>query len=159
MLLIKETANTTFLFDCFKRTVSSLLGVRAVLSYTSNFTRGSCSQTLATIPSHGLASKMFNLGRPRSITSTIDRYLSLCTRRNRTATLSELRSFLAASFGMLVLWSTIRRRLHERGLYVRQPTIYNPFTSGHRRERLIWACQHVHKTRDQWRAGLFTDES
>ncbi|GFX33139.1 hypothetical protein TNCV_5043061 [Trichonephila clavipes] len=41
----------------------------------------------------------------------------------RTATPAELRSSLAASSGKLESRSTVRRRLHERSLYARQPAV------------------------------------
>ncbi|KFM73633.1 hypothetical protein X975_22664, partial [Stegodyphus mimosarum] len=48
-----------------------------------------------------------------------DRYLTLCARRNRTATPTLLRSSLAAATGKLASMSTMRRRIHENGLYAR----------------------------------------
>ncbi|GFW73626.1 hypothetical protein TNCV_1540811 [Trichonephila clavipes] len=53
----------------------------------------------------------------------------------------------------------MRRRLHEHDFYAKQPATRVPRLSRHRRERFQWARQHVHWTRDQWRAILFTDES
>ena len=56
--------------------------------------------------------------------------------------------------------STVRRRFHEGILlHARLRAICVPLTLRHRRERLQWACQHVHYMRDQWRIVLFTDES
>ncbi|GFU63659.1 transposable element Tcb2 transposase [Trichonephila clavipes] len=48
------------------------------------------------------------------------------TRRNITETPAELRFSLAASPGRLVSRSTVRRRLHECGLYSRRPAICIP---------------------------------
>lgn len=105
------------------------------------------------------ASRRFSQGRPTATTSADDRYLTLCARRNRTATPTQLLSSLAAATGRLVSTSTVRRRLHGGGLYARRPATCVPLTSRHRRDRLQWARQHVHWTPDQWRAVLFTDES
>ncbi|GBM32925.1 Transposable element Tcb1 transposase [Araneus ventricosus] len=105
------------------------------------------------------ASRKFSQGRPTATTSDDDRCLSLCARRNRTATPTQLRSSLAAATGRLVSMTTVHRRLHEGGLCARQPAICVPLTSRHGRERLRWAHQHVHWTPDHWRAILFTDES
>ncbi|GBM11377.1 hypothetical protein AVEN_13597-1 [Araneus ventricosus] len=106
------------------------------------------------------ASRRFSQGRPTATTSADDRYLSLCARRNRTATPTQLRSSLDAATGWLVSTSIVRRRLHEGDLYARQPAICVPLASRHRRERLRWAHQHVIWTPDQWRiVVLFTDES
>ncbi|KFM59724.1 hypothetical protein X975_12966, partial [Stegodyphus mimosarum] len=46
--------------------------------------------------------------------SADERYLTLCARRNRTATPALLRSSLAATTRKLVSTSTVRRRLHEK---------------------------------------------
>ncbi|KFM74108.1 Transposable element Tcb2 transposase, partial [Stegodyphus mimosarum] len=66
---------------------------------------------------------------------------------------------MAKSIGRLVSTSTVRRRLHEGGLYARLPAICVPLTSRHKRGHLQWTRKHVHWTPDQWRAVLFTDES
>ncbi len=50
----------------------------------------------------GSASRRFSQGRPYATTSANDRYLSLCARRNRTATPSEIRSSLTESSGRLL---------------------------------------------------------
>ncbi|GFX02405.1 transposable element Tcb2 transposase [Trichonephila clavipes] len=81
------------------------------------------------------------------------------TKEHRTGTSSELKSFLAASPRRLVSMSTRRGRPHERDLYARRQAICVSLTSCHRRDLLQWARHHVHWTRDQWRAVLFTDES
>ncbi|GBM43139.1 Transposable element Tcb1 transposase [Araneus ventricosus] len=87
------------------------------------------------------ASRRFSQGRRTSTTSADDRYLSLCARRNRIATSTQLRSSLAEATGKFVPTPTFRRSLHEGG------------------EEEGWVHQHVHWTPDQWRAVLFTDES
>ncbi|KFM60768.1 Transposable element Tcb1 transposase, partial [Stegodyphus mimosarum] len=86
-----------------------------------------------------------------------DRYLTLHSCRNRTASRTLLRSSLAAATERAVSTSTVRRRLHEGGLYARRPAICMLLMS--RRDHLHWARQHVHWTPNQWRAVLFKDES
>ena len=105
------------------------------------------------------ASRRFSQGRPSATASAYNRYLTLCARRNRTATRTLLRFSLAAANRRLVSTSSVRRRLHKGGLYVKQPAICVPLTSSHRRDRLEWARQHVHWTPDEWRAFLLKDES
>ncbi|GFS72502.1 transposable element Tcb1 transposase [Trichonephila clavipes] len=51
-------------------------------------------------------------GRPRSTTSADDRYVALCSRRNRTATSPELRCFLAASSGRRERMQWVRQHMH-----------------------------------------------
>ena len=104
------------------------------------------------------AFKRFSHGWPTATMSADDRYLTLCSHRNSTATLIFLRSSLAAATGRLVSMSTAHRRLYEGGLHAKRPAICMPLTSRHRRGRLQSARQHVHWTPDQWRAVLFTDE-
>ncbi|KFM60058.1 Transposable element Tcb2 transposase, partial [Stegodyphus mimosarum] len=103
--------------------------------------------------------RMFSQGQPTATMSTDDRYLALCARRNGTAIPTLLISSLPTATGRLGSMSTVRRRLHEGGLYARGPAICVPLTPRHRRDRLQWARQHLHWTPDQWRAVLFTDES
>ncbi|GBN31922.1 hypothetical protein AVEN_42474-1 [Araneus ventricosus] len=67
------------------------------------------------------AFRRFSQGRPTATTSADDRYLSLCAQRNRTATPIQLGSSLATATRRLA--STVRRRLHEGGLYARRPAI------------------------------------
>ena len=105
------------------------------------------------------SSRRFSQGRPSATASAYNRYLTLCARRNRTATRTLLRFSLAAASRRLVSTSSVRRRLHKGGLYVKQPAICVPLTSSHRRDRLEWARQHVHWTPDEWRAFLLKDES
>ncbi|GFV78066.1 hypothetical protein TNCV_2201 [Trichonephila clavipes] len=66
------------------------------------------------------------------------RYLPLSARRNRTAKPAELGSSIAASSRKLASRSTMRQRLHERGLYPKRAAIFVQVTSHHRRERLQW---------------------
>ena len=95
------------------------------------------------------AFRRFILGRSTATTSTDVRYLTLSARRYSTATPILLRSSLAAAAGRLVSMSTVRRRLHEGGVYARRPAICVPLMSRHRRDRLKWALQHVQRTPDQ----------
>ncbi|KFM74688.1 Transposable element Tcb2 transposase, partial [Stegodyphus mimosarum] len=104
-------------------------------------------------------SRRFSRGRPTATTNADDRYLTLCARRNPTATQILFRSSLAAATGRLVSTSTVLRRLHEGCVYARRPAICVPLTLRHRRDRSQWARQHVHWRSDQWRVVLFTDES
>ena len=105
------------------------------------------------------ASRRYSQGRPRATTVSEDRYVRLSARRSRTSTPTQLRAVLAAATGTQVSSTTIRRRLHEGGLYARRPAICVPLTARHRRDRLNWARMHVHWEQDQWRPVLFTDES
>ncbi|UYV78200.1 hypothetical protein LAZ67_16000464 [Cordylochernes scorpioides] len=54
---------------------------------------------------------------------------------------------------------TIRRRLHMKGLYARQPIICVPLTPPQKRVRELWRRQHFAWTPDEWSHVMFTDES
>ncbi|GFX22802.1 HTH_Tnp_Tc3_2 domain-containing protein [Trichonephila clavipes] len=77
-------------------------------------------------------SRSFNQGRPRATTNADDQYLSLCARKNRTTTPAELRFPLVASSVKLASRTTVRPRLHGRGLYVRRPAIWDSLMPRHR---------------------------
>ncbi|GBM21215.1 hypothetical protein AVEN_20783-1, partial [Araneus ventricosus] len=78
----------------------------------------------------------FSQGWLTTATSADDRHVSLCARRNRTATPTQLRSSLDATTGRLASTSTVGGRLHEGGLYARRPAICMPLMSRHGKERL-----------------------
>ncbi|GFX78451.1 retrovirus-related Pol polyprotein from transposon TNT 1-94 [Trichonephila clavipes] len=105
-----------------------------------------------------MEAERFSQGQSRTTTSADDRCFLLCAQSNKATTPAELRSSLTASSKRLLTRSIVRRRLHKCGFYARQLCICAPFTSRHRRERLQWARQHIHWTRDQWSAVLFAGE-
>ncbi|GFT58957.1 uncharacterized protein TNCV_185751 [Trichonephila clavipes] len=98
-------------------------------------------------------------GRPRTNTSTDDRYIQLTARRNRTENARQLqRQFLLAT-GRRVFSQTIRNRLHEGGLYARRPMVCIPLTPRHRAAQRRWAAEHRDWEQHDWSQVLFTDES
>lgn len=116
-----------------------------------------CSEALTTFSNHWFGHLRFSQGRTKAMTSTYDRYLKLCTRRNSKEISSYLRAPLTAATGRLAWTSAVRKRLHK-GVFSRSE-ISVPLTSRRQRECLIWAHQHVHWAADQWRHIFFTDES
>lgn len=105
------------------------------------------------------ASRSYSGGRPRVTSVRDDRYIRLTSRRNRSATATQVRAAAIAATGRPMSTSTVRRRLHEGGLYARRPVLCIPLTQFHKTARLRWAREHVNWTLDQWRSVLFTDES
>ncbi|GFV07667.1 HTH_Tnp_Tc3_2 domain-containing protein [Trichonephila clavipes] len=96
-------------------------------------------------------------GRPRTTTARDDRHLSIIARRNREAIAFSLSLYLYATTGTRVSRVTVSRRLHEKGLFSRRPTVCVALTSTNRRIRLAgcrqnrdWSMDHI---------VLFTDES
>ncbi|GBL90472.1 hypothetical protein AVEN_179403-1 [Araneus ventricosus] len=98
-------------------------------------------------------------GRPRATTATEDRYLSIITRRNRSATASQLSRDLYAATRTRVSRVTVSKRLHETWLFSRIPAVCVPLTSTNRRVHLAWCREHRDWSMDQWATVLFTDES
>ncbi|GBN43405.1 Transposable element Tcb2 transposase [Araneus ventricosus] len=97
-------------------------------------------------------------GRPR-VTPAEDRFLARLTRRRRSTTVPKLVAdhFVASERGISA--TTVRRCLHNAGLYARRPVVCVPLNGRQRRARLCWAREHVSWTRQQWTSVLFTDES
>ncbi|GFT22291.1 transposable element Tc1 transposase [Trichonephila clavipes] len=54
---------------------------------------------------------------------------------------------------------TVSKRLHERGLFARRPTVCVPLTFTNRRVPLAWRRQYRFWSMDQWVTVLFADES
>ncbi|GFW60352.1 transposable element Tcb2 transposase [Trichonephila clavipes] len=98
-------------------------------------------------------------GRPRTTTSTDDRYTQLTTRRNRTENATQLQRQLLSATGRRVFSQTVCNRLHEGGLYARRPMVCIPLTPRHRVARSRWAAEHRDWEQHDWSQVLFTDES
>ncbi|GBL74437.1 Transposable element Tcb2 transposase [Araneus ventricosus] len=95
-------------------------------------------------------------GRPRVTIPAEDRFLALSARRRRSTTAPQLVADHFVASGRKISATTVRRRLHNAGLYARRPVVCPP---QQRRARLCWAREHVSWTRQQWAFVLFTDES
>ncbi|GFW23283.1 HTH_Tnp_Tc3_2 domain-containing protein [Trichonephila clavipes] len=98
-------------------------------------------------------------GRPRTTTSTDDRYIQLTARRNRTENATQLQRQLLLATGRRVSSQTVRNRLHEGGLYARRPMVCIPLTPRHRAARRRWVAEHRDWEQHDWSQVLFTDES
>ncbi|GFY00744.1 transposable element Tcb2 transposase [Trichonephila clavipes] len=98
-------------------------------------------------------------GRPRTTTSTDDRYIQLTARRNRTENATQLQRQLLLATGRRVASQTVRNRLHKGGLYARRSMVCIPLTPRHRAARRRWAAEHRDWEQHDWSQVLFTDES
>ncbi|GFT23667.1 transposable element Tcb2 transposase [Trichonephila clavipes] len=98
-------------------------------------------------------------GRPRTTTSTDDRYIQLTARRNRTENATQLQRQLLLATGRRVSHQTVRNRLHEGGLYARRSMVCIPLTPRHRAARRRWVAEHRDWEQHDWSQVLFTDES
>ncbi|GFU89597.1 HTH_Tnp_Tc3_2 domain-containing protein [Trichonephila clavipes] len=91
-------------------------------------------------------------------TSEEVRFIALLSRRRRISVPQLFADHFVAS-RIRISASTIRRRLHNSGLYARRPVVCAPLNRRQRRARLSWAREHVSWTRQRWASVLFTDES
>ncbi|GFT19747.1 HTH_Tnp_Tc3_2 domain-containing protein [Trichonephila clavipes] len=79
---------------------------------------------------------MSGQGRPRATVAKEDRQLSIIGKRNRVATSFMLSRYLYAATGTRASRVTVSKRLYERGLFARRPSVCVPLTSTNRRVRL-----------------------
>lgn len=98
-------------------------------------------------------------GRPRVTTPAGDRFLALSARRRRSTTVPQLVADHFVASGTRISATTVRRRLHNAGLYARRPVVCVSLNRRQISARLCWAREHVSWTRQQWASVLFTDES
>ncbi|GBN69786.1 hypothetical protein AVEN_49209-1 [Araneus ventricosus] len=98
-------------------------------------------------------------GRPRVTKPAEDSFLALSARRRRSTTVPQLVADHFVASGRRISATTVRRRLHNAGLYARRPVVCVPLNGRQRRARLCWAREHVSWIRQQWASVLFTDES
>ncbi|GFT34354.1 HTH_Tnp_Tc3_2 domain-containing protein [Trichonephila clavipes] len=80
-------------------------------------------------------------GRPRTTTSTDDRYIQLTARRNRTENATQLQRQLLLATRRRVSSQIVRNRLHEGGLYARRPMVCIPLTPRQHAARRRWAAE------------------
>ena len=98
-------------------------------------------------------------GLPRVTTPAEDRYLALSTRRRRNTAVPQLVADQFVASGRRISATTVRRHLHNSGMYARRLFVCVPLNGWHRSAPLSWAREHVSSTRQQWASVLFTDES
>ncbi|GFY03691.1 transposable element Tcb2 transposase [Trichonephila clavipes] len=98
-------------------------------------------------------------GRRRATTSNEDPYLVLTARRHRNMNATFLQQHLCSATCTTVSTQTVRNRLDGVGQYARRPMVCVRLTSRHRRDRRVWATEHVNWRRNEWSNVLFSDES
>ncbi|GFV97693.1 HTH_Tnp_Tc3_2 domain-containing protein [Trichonephila clavipes] len=69
--------------------------------------------------------------------------LSLFWPKNRSVSVPQLVADSCVASGRRISTSTVRRRLHNSGLYARRPVVCVPLNRRQRRARLSWAREHV----------------
>lgn len=97
--------------------------------------------------------------KARITTASDDNYLAQLSIRNRRLTAPELAAFVQKSLKKKISVTTVKRRLHEKGLYGRIAVKKPLLREVNRRKRLIWAKEHSLWTVDDWKKVLWSDES
>ncbi|GFX75957.1 HTH_Tnp_Tc3_2 domain-containing protein [Trichonephila clavipes] len=88
------------------------------------------------------ASRRHVPGRPRARTPAGDGFIALSARRRRIFVRQLVADHFLAS-GRRISASTVRRRLHNSGLYARRPVGCVPLSRRQRRAHLSWAREYV----------------
>ncbi|GFT11744.1 HTH_Tnp_Tc3_2 domain-containing protein [Trichonephila clavipes] len=98
-------------------------------------------------------------GRLRATTPAGDRFIALSDRIRRRISVLQLIADHSAALGRRISSFTVRRHLHNSGLYARRPVVCVPVNRRQRRAHLSWAREHVSYTRQRRASVLFIDES
>ena len=98
-------------------------------------------------------------GRPRCTTKQEDKYMRVSSLRNRHLTGPQLAASLNGTRKTPVSTSTGKRRLRDAGLLGRVAKKKPYLRLVNKRKRLRWAKEHRHWTEEDWKKGLWTDES
>lgn len=95
------------------------------------------------------------LGRPKLLNERDSRALIKYIKQNRRATLGEI----ANTMPVKVSESTLRKALHENGIYSRIAKKKPYLSAVHTKKRLAFAKKYKAWLREQWRKVLWTDEA
>ena len=98
-------------------------------------------------------------GRHRLKSQREDQYLRNLAQQNRQFTARRLKIDFQHAIGQRISDQTIRYRLHEGDLKARRPARGSILTRQHRVQRYEFAQEHQNWRLQDWRKGLFTDES
>lgn len=110
------------------------------------------------VPGCGYIERKLRQGHPRAPT-TKDRHFFILVRRNKEDTDSQLARDLYAATGTRVITVTISKRLNEKGVFARRPSVCVPITSMNRRIWLASSRYHSDWIMEHWPTVLFTTES
>lgn len=122
--------------------------------------RSTVQRTIERSQNHGspVYRKVRQCGRKRCTTPREDRLMNLSVRRRRTLNASQIKARLQETTRTIVSTTTIRNRLHERGLNARRRAACPSLQPDHRVSRRIWAEEHLNWGIAEWRCCMFTDE-
>lgn len=98
-------------------------------------------------------------GRKFKTSPQDDRYIVLCTLRQRTKTARDLQNDLRMASGIRVSDQTIRNRLRKENIRPKRPVKKPRLTNEHKAARRTFAQNHADWNLNQWQSVLFSDES
>ena len=98
-------------------------------------------------------------GRPRCTTKQKDTYIRVSSLRNRHLTGTQSAASLNGTRKTPVSTSTVKRRLRDAGVLGRVAKKKPYLRLANKRKRLRSAKEHRYCTEEDWKKGLWTDES
>ncbi|GFX54800.1 HTH_Tnp_Tc3_2 domain-containing protein [Trichonephila clavipes] len=103
-------------------------------------------------------SRRYVPGQPRATMPAGDHFIALSARRRKRISVPQLVADHSVASERRLYASTVRRGLHNSGLYARGPVVCVPLNRQQRRACLSWAREYVSCKRQLWASVLFTDE-
>ena len=88
-----------------------------------------------------------------------ERFLTRMCLRDRRLTVPQMKAELQQFCNILVLHSSIRRTLHQFGLYGRVATRQPALSKSHKAKRLAFAQTHAKWEAKEWQTVVFSDKS
>ena len=107
----------------------------------------------------GIAKDRTRQGRPKKKNAREDRALARMAIRNRTKSSSQLAREWGHRLHTRLSRFTVSRRFSAAGIRSRRPRKQAPLTARHKRERVLWARQHIQRNVRFWRRIRWSDES
>ncbi|CAF2963140.1 unnamed protein product [Rotaria sp. Silwood2] len=102
---------------------------------------------------------IFGRGRKRKTTARIDKTIQRKVKVDRRKSASSVRQEIEQELGLVISSQTVRRRLHEAGLYGRTARKKPYVNKVNRAKRLAYVKMYRDKDMDFWKHVLWSDES
>lgn len=115
--------------------------------------------TIARIKTHKTVQNLPRVGRPRKTTTKTDSYIAKLVEKSESPNAVELCNELHRLNIASISPTTIRRRLHEKGIFGRARVKKPLLLSRHIKSRLEFAKKYRHWTINDWKHVLWTDET
>lgn len=117
--------------------------------------RTTISSFISRLKTRGNAKNLFRPGRPRKTTSAQDKRIVAAAEAHSRVPLKELSNIINIDLST----RTLQRRLQENGIRKWRAVQRALLTEKHAAERLKWAIEHRHMTREDWARFAWSDET